>query len=314
VAREVGQPAASRWRHGAGASRDVGRSRSERVRTERVVDRDAFVRAWRPPRARRAGQLDRGVARQRASSVAARTGVDRLLHGGGCGRELVGTATPAAARAARCRGRCAAAHRRRRSARRRRRAWRSGRAWWRRSGRGRAASAWFIESFAADCKEPLAQEASDNDERTPILIGSGRSRSATSTPARRLEPVALMRESALRAAADAGLGRRGPRPAGRRGVVNILSWPYVNAPAFWRASRRRATRQLYRPSAETPPQWLGQRTAAAHRAGEVELALLAGADGDAHAGSCSPPRSVSMGAPSAAPRTCRRARSDQRAR
>ena len=69
------------------------------------------------------------------------------------------------------------------------------------------------------------------DDRTPILIGAGQLTQRDVDPAEALEPVALMRASALLAAEDAGLdGRRRSRALDSVSVVNVLSWPYANPP------------------------------------------------------------------------------------
>ena len=117
------------------------------------------------------------------------------------------------------------------------------------------------------------------DERTPILIGAGQITQRDVDPERALEPVALMRESALRAVADAGLDATALQRLDVVAVVNILSWPYVNAPRLLAERLGAAPRdELYSTIGGNTPQWLVNETAARIAAGEVELALLAGAE------------------------------------
>ena len=68
------------------------------------------------------------------------------------------------------------------------------------------------------------------DDRTPILIGAGQITQRDVAPEAVLEPVALMREAARRAASDARLTDAALAGVDTIAVVNLLSWNYANAP------------------------------------------------------------------------------------
>jgi len=117
------------------------------------------------------------------------------------------------------------------------------------------------------------------DDRTPILIGGGQITQRDVDPAAALEPAALMREAALRAAEDAGLGAGALARLDAVSVVNILSWPYPNAPRLLGAMLGATPREeVYTAVGGNSPQMLVDRTAARIARGEVGLALIAGAE------------------------------------
>jgi acetyl-CoA C-acetyltransferase len=117
------------------------------------------------------------------------------------------------------------------------------------------------------------------DERTPILIGAGQITQRDVDPATALEPAELMRVAALRAAEDAGITAAALASVDVLAVVNILSWTYANAPRLL-AERldARPRAELYSTIGGNTPQSLVNDLAARVAAGEVELALLAGAE------------------------------------
>ena len=117
------------------------------------------------------------------------------------------------------------------------------------------------------------------DDRTPILIGAGQLTQRDVEPAQALEPLAMMVETARRAAADAGTDARLLAQADTVAVVNIIGWQYSNAPAALAERLGAQPRQLlYTTVGGNTPQWLVNETAAQIAAGRVRLALLAGAE------------------------------------
>ena len=116
-------------------------------------------------------------------------------------------------------------------------------------------------------------------DRTPILIGAGQLTQRDVEPAAALEPLAMMVETARRAAADAGASDRLLAHVDTVAVVSIISWPYKNAPKLV-AERVGAhpSRLLYTTMGGNTPQWLVNETADKIASGEVRMALLAGAE------------------------------------
>ncbi len=118
-----------------------------------------------------------------------------------------------------------------------------------------------------------------DEARIPVLIGGGQITQRDVEPEEALEPLALMREAALRAADDARL----PRPALAKvdlvAVVNILSWQYANPPAALAAELGAHPQRLWLSSwGGNTPQWLVNEIASRIATGEVSLAILAGAE------------------------------------
>jgi acetyl-CoA C-acetyltransferase len=115
------------------------------------------------------------------------------------------------------------------------------------------------------------------DPRTPVIVGVGQHLHRADSLDDALEPAALMERAALAACADAGLD--GPPQADAVRVVSIIGWRYRNAPRFL------ADRLGIKDAAlgETTnggnsPQALVNRTALDIAAGDVDVALLAGAE------------------------------------
>jgi len=116
-------------------------------------------------------------------------------------------------------------------------------------------------------------------DSTPILIGAGQITQRDTPPDAAREPIELMREAALRAADDARLPRTALPEVDSISVVNVLSWPYANAPRLLAERLGAAPREeLYTAVGGNTPQWLVNETAARIADGRVGLALLAGAE------------------------------------
>jgi acetyl-CoA C-acetyltransferase len=117
------------------------------------------------------------------------------------------------------------------------------------------------------------------DDRAPVLVGAGQLTQRDVAPEAALEPVAMMAAVARAAADDAGGGARLLGAVDRLAVVNVLSVPYGNAPRLL-AERLgiRPRDEIYTTVGGNTPQWLVNATAAAIARGEVETALLAGAE------------------------------------
>ena len=118
-----------------------------------------------------------------------------------------------------------------------------------------------------------------SDERTPILVGAGQLTQRDVAPDQALEPVAMMAAVAQAAADDAGAGPALLRRVDSLAVVNVFCWPYANPP------RLLAERLGVQPAEElsttvggNTPQWLVNETASRIAAGQVRVALLAGAE------------------------------------
>jgi acetyl-CoA C-acetyltransferase len=118
-----------------------------------------------------------------------------------------------------------------------------------------------------------------HDDRTPILVGSGQLTQRDVDPAAAEEPLAMMVTCARAAAEDAGLRAEALARLDRVAVVNILCWPYGNAPGLL-AERLGAhpAESLYSTIGGNTPQSLVADTADAIAAGRVRLALIAGAE------------------------------------
>jgi acetyl-CoA C-acetyltransferase len=117
------------------------------------------------------------------------------------------------------------------------------------------------------------------DDRTPVLIGAGQLTQRDVEPTTALEPLAMMVETARRAATDAGADVRLCAQVDCVAVVNILGWHYGNAPGLL-AERLGAhpAQRIYTTVGGNTPQWLVNETAAQIAAGRVRLALIAGAE------------------------------------
>lgn len=114
---------------------------------------------------------------------------------------------------------------------------------------------------------------------TPILVGAGQYVQRNVDPSEALSPLEMMVECARRAADDAGGGRDLLVQLDSVTVVNILSWPYKNAPGLLAARLDAAPLELfYSTVGGNTPQWLIHRTAEKIYRGHIHLALLAGAE------------------------------------
>jgi acetyl-CoA C-acetyltransferase len=111
-------------------------------------------------------------------------------------------------------------------------------------------------------------------------VGAGQCVQRDVAPAQALEPVALMETAARRAAEDAGAG--GARlfaAVDRVAVVNVLSFPYGNAPrALAERMGAHPREEIYTTIGGNTPQWLVNAMAARIAAGEADVVLLAGAE------------------------------------
>lgn len=117
------------------------------------------------------------------------------------------------------------------------------------------------------------------DDRTPILIGGGQITQRDVEPEAALEPVALMREAALRAAEDATLPAGVLAQLDSVSVVNLLSWAYPNAPRLLGSLLGAAPREeIYTAIGGNTPQMLVDTTAVRIARGDLDFALLAGAE------------------------------------
>ena len=115
------------------------------------------------------------------------------------------------------------------------------------------------------------------DPRTPVIIGVGQYNHRADELDDAMEPAALMERAARLAADDAGLD--GPPSADSVRVVNIIGWRYRN-PARFLAERLGIEPAELAESAPggNSPQSLVNRTALDIAAGDVDVAILAGAE------------------------------------
>ncbi|HEY5638584.1 MAG TPA: acetyl-CoA acetyltransferase, partial [Dehalococcoidia bacterium] len=111
----------------------------------------------------------------------------------------------------------------------------------------------------------------------PVIIGVGQVTNRAQTVADSIEPVELMAQSARLADEDAGGGLLSRIDSLQ--VVNIISWPYPDAPGLL-ASRIGAepAQTLYSAIGGETPQRLVNETAEAIVAGRTRVALIAGAE------------------------------------
>src|SRR5690349_18922517 len=115
------------------------------------------------------------------------------------------------------------------------------------------------------------------DPRTPVLVGAGQLLQRVS-PDDALEPVDMIAEAARRAADDAGA------PALLKAVdsiriVSLLSWRYVNHAALVGERIGASPRETaYTSMGGNTPQTLVNKTAMAISRGELDVALIGGAE------------------------------------
>jgi len=118
-----------------------------------------------------------------------------------------------------------------------------------------------------------------SEDTTPVLIGAGQLVQRDVDPQAALGPVAMMAEAARRAAADAGAGAHLLMQVDLLAVVNVIGWQYGNAPRLLaELLDAHPAENFYTTIGGNTPQWLVNETAARIAAGEVRLALIAGAE------------------------------------
>jgi acetyl-CoA C-acetyltransferase len=115
------------------------------------------------------------------------------------------------------------------------------------------------------------------DPRTPVLIGGGQFAHHAADLHEAMHPVALMAEAVGRATADAGLASV-PNPDSVR-VVSLLTWRYGD-PAYVLAQQLglNPRETVLTTNGGNSPQTLVNTTATHIQNGEVDLAILAGAE------------------------------------
>ncbi len=115
------------------------------------------------------------------------------------------------------------------------------------------------------------------DERLPIIVGVGQVTQRPGTERPR-EPLALMAEAARLAEADAGAPGLLRRLDSLR-VVNIISWPSKDPPADLSRALGATPRELiYTHIGGNTPQWQVNEAADGIHRGDIDLALIAGAE------------------------------------
>jgi acetyl-CoA C-acetyltransferase len=116
------------------------------------------------------------------------------------------------------------------------------------------------------------------DPRTPVIVGIGQISRRPSSPDEALEPVDLMAEATRAAVADTGADGLLRRVQSVR-VVEVLSWRYHD-PAALVAERIGASPRetVVSTVGGNSPQMLVNRTAASIRAGELDVAVITGAE------------------------------------
>ena len=115
------------------------------------------------------------------------------------------------------------------------------------------------------------------DPRTPVLVGGGQITHRAAGLDDALSPVELMAEAVRRAATEAGLASV-PTPDSIR-VVELLSWRYRDPARFVAAELRVTPRETaLSTSGGNSPQALVNLTAAEIQRGELDLAVLTGAE------------------------------------
>ena len=117
------------------------------------------------------------------------------------------------------------------------------------------------------------------DPRSPLIVGVGQSLRRLDNAEGAAEPVAMMAEVLRLAGTDSGTGDALLRRADSVRIVELLSWPYPN-PALLVADLVGASpRQTVKTTTGgNSPQLLVNDTAAAIQRGELDVALIAGAE------------------------------------
>ena len=116
------------------------------------------------------------------------------------------------------------------------------------------------------------------DPRAPVIVGAGQLLRRPEDPAAAPEPIDMMRETLERAAADSGAPDL-LRAADSIRVIQLLSWRYPD-PGRFLADRLGASPRetVLTTTGGNSPQMLVNDTARAIQAGEVDVALLVGAE------------------------------------
>jgi len=113
--------------------------------------------------------------------------------------------------------------------------------------------------------------------RTPVLVGCAQLTDRDGDGSR--SPVDLMAETARAAADDAGAGRALLEAVDTVSVVNVIGWPYEDAPGLLcRKLRITPARTEYAWIGGNTPQWLVNRACRAIAGGAAETVLLSGAE------------------------------------
>lgn len=116
------------------------------------------------------------------------------------------------------------------------------------------------------------------DPRAPVIVGAGQLLRRPEDPAAAPEPIDMMRETLERAAADSGAPDL-LRAADSIRVIQLLSWRYPD-PGRFLADRLGASPRetVLTTTGGNSPQMLVNETARAIQAGELDVALLVGAE------------------------------------
>jgi acetyl-CoA C-acetyltransferase len=115
------------------------------------------------------------------------------------------------------------------------------------------------------------------DPRTPVIVGVGQYTNRADPLDDPIEPAALMERAVLAACTDAGLD--GPPAADSVRVVRIIGWRYRNAPRFLAERLGLGDVDLAQTTnGGNSPQSLVNRTAREILAGDLDVAVLAGAE------------------------------------
>jgi len=118
------------------------------------------------------------------------------------------------------------------------------------------------------------------EPHTPVIVGAGQALAHDLSDG---EPLALMTEALRRAAADSGAGERLLRRADSARCVPVVGWHYPNASALVAEELGAHPRETVQSAVfgGDGPQLLLNDTARAIAAGEIDVALLSGAEAGA---------------------------------
>ena len=132
-------------------------------------------------------------------------------------------------------------------------------------------------AVASNVSIHVASVAMPLDPRTPVLIGSGQYAHHAAGLDDAMHPVELMGEAVARATADAGISTT-PQPDSMR-VVSLLTWRYGD-PAYVLAQHLslKPRETALTTNGGNSPQMLVNLTAAQIQGGELDIAILAGAE------------------------------------